>query len=205
MSLRDATDLFSEWADKGKDRGMEKGHAHSVHEMLKIADLPRKSNFTAIDVGCGNGWVCRLIGEDDFCSRIVGVDGSQKMVEKAKSLDADGEYYVAKLPHWKPDTAFDLIHSMEFLYYLEEPEKMLKIFHDIWLKSGGMAVIGIDHYLENEDSLEWAEALNVHMSTRSEKQWEKAMLDAGFVDVSLHRVGVKDGFVGTLAMVGHKS
>ena len=186
MSLRDATDLFSEWADKGKDRGMEKGHANSVHEMLKIADLPRKSNFTAIDVGCGNGWVCRLIGEDDFCSRIVGVDGSQKMVEKAKSLDANGEYYVAKLPHWRP-------------------EKMLKIFHDIWLKSGGMAVIGIDHYLENEDSLDWAEALNVHMSTRSEKQWEKAMLDAGFVDVSLHRVGVKDGFVGTLAMVGHKS
>ena len=82
---------------------------------------------------------------------------------------------------------------------------MLKIFHDIWLKSGGMAVIGIDHYLENEDSLDWAEALNVHMSTRSEKQWEKAMLDAGFVDVSLHRVGVRDGFVGTLAMVGYKS
>ena len=52
MSQREATDLFSEWADKGKDLGMEKGHAASVHDMLKIAGIPRNTDFTAIDVGC---------------------------------------------------------------------------------------------------------------------------------------------------------
>ena len=35
MSLRSATDLFSEWADVGRDEGMERGHSASVEVMLK--------------------------------------------------------------------------------------------------------------------------------------------------------------------------
>ena len=34
MSLRPATDLFSEWADVGRDEGMERGHSASVDVML---------------------------------------------------------------------------------------------------------------------------------------------------------------------------
>ena len=30
-------------------------------------------------------------------------------------------------------------------------ENMLKLFHDNWLEDGGWAVIGIDHYAENEE------------------------------------------------------
>ena len=33
---------------------------------------------------------------------------------------------------------------MEFLYYLEDPENMLKLFYRDWLQKGGWAVIGID-------------------------------------------------------------
>ena len=95
-------------------------------------------------------------------------------------------------------------HSMEFLYYLKDPHSMLNMFHDTWLKSGGMMVAGVDHYLENEDSLSWPDALDVHMTTMSEAQWHEAMLGAGFVDVRMHRVGLKDGFVGTLVMIGRK-
>ena len=35
MGLRSATDLFSEWADSGRDVGMEQGHAASVEAMLE--------------------------------------------------------------------------------------------------------------------------------------------------------------------------
>lgn len=81
---------------------------------------------------------------------------------------------------------------------------MLKIFHDSWLKSGGILVAGVDHYLENEDSLTWPDALDVHMTTLSEEQWYEAMREAGFVNVSMHRFGLKEGFVGTLVMTGQK-
>ena len=37
MAERDATEVFSEWALRDRDLGMESGHAASVHEMLSIA------------------------------------------------------------------------------------------------------------------------------------------------------------------------
>ncbi|NCG00925.1 MAG: methyltransferase domain-containing protein [Euryarchaeota archaeon] len=204
MSQRDATDVFSEWADKGKDAGMEKGHARSVHAMLELAGIPRNSHYSAIDVGCGNGWVCRTIAEDKMCSHVVGVDGSSRMVEKAHALDEQGEYHLALLPDWEPSGRFDLIHSMEFLYYLHDPQTMLKLFNEKWLNNGGMLVAGVDHYLENENSLSWPEALNVHMTTLSIDQWKTAMVDAGFIDVEVHQVGKKEGFIGTLVLLGKK-
>jgi trans-aconitate methyltransferase len=204
MSQRDATDVFSEWADKGKDAGMEKGHARSVHAMLELAGIPRNSHYSAIDVGCGNGWVCRTIAEDKMCSHVVGVDGSSRMIEKAHALDEQGEYHLALLPDWEPSQRFDLIHSMEFLYYLHDPQTMLKLFNEKWLNNGGMLVAGVDHYLENENSLSWPEALNVHMTTLSIGQWETAMVDAGFIDVEVHQVGKKEGFIGTLVLLGKK-
>ena len=50
--MRQATDVFSEWADIGKDAGMEKGHAPAVSEILAAAFEEmghRESGFDAID------------------------------------------------------------------------------------------------------------------------------------------------------------
>ena len=204
MSTRPATELFSEWATRNKDEGMERGHAASVKAMLDLA-LPRVTTpYSAVDVGCGNGWVCRVLESNDSCQRAVGVDGSEAMIEKAKTL-GDGEFHLALLPDWKPSTTFDFLHSMEFLYYLHDPAAMLKTIHDEWLNDAGVMVAGVDHYLENEDSHGWPEALNVHMTMLSEDQWEDAMVAAGFTDVEMHRVAAKDGFVGTLVMIGTKA
>ena len=183
---------------------MERGHAASVKAMLDLA-LPRVNTpYSAVDVGCGNGWVCRALESHETCLRAVGVDGSEAMIEKAKAL-GDGEFHLALLPEWKPATAFDFLHSMEFLYYLHDPATMLKIIHDEWLNKAGVMVAGVDHYLENEDSHGWPEALNVHMTMLSEAQWRDAMIAAGFTDVEMHRVAAKDGFVGTLVMIGTKA
>ena len=204
MSTRPATELFSEWAIRNKDEGMERGHAASVKAMLDLA-LPRVGTpYSAVDVGCGNGWVCRVLESNDSCQRAVGVDGSEAMIEKAKTL-GDGEFHLALLPDWKPSTTFDFLHSMEFLYYLRDPAAMLKTIHDEWLNDAGVMVAGVDHYLENEDSHGWPEALNVHMTMLSKDQWEDAMVAAGFTDVEMHRVAAKDGFVGTLVMIGTKA
>mgnify|MGYP006146199319 CR=1 FL=1 len=203
MTVRKATDVFSEWALRDRDEGMEEGHAKSVNDMLKMVIPKFTSPFSVIDVGCGNGWVCRYLESIENCYKAVGVDGSKEMILKAK-IKGDGEFHLAQLPFWKPSIKFDLIHSMEFLYYLHDPFEMLKIFYEEWLKPGGILIAGIDHYSENTISLGWPKALNVNMSTFSENEWRKAMLDAGFIDVKIQRVGLKEGFVGTLAMFGQK-
>ena len=37
MATRDATEVFSEWALRNRDEGMESGHANSVNEMLNLS------------------------------------------------------------------------------------------------------------------------------------------------------------------------
>jgi trans-aconitate methyltransferase len=183
---------------------MESGHAKSVNEMLEIAIPELKTPFSAIDVGCGNGWLCRKLTSLDDCNKVVGIDGSKEMIAKAKQK-GEGEFHLATLPGWQPPQKFDLIHSMEFLYYLKEPLEILKIFFNEWLEDQGILIAGIDHYLENTASHDWPQSLNVHMTTLSEEQWKQGMIDAGFIDVEIRRVGVKSGFVGTLAIFGRKS
>jgi len=205
--MRDATEVFSEWAGNGKDEGMERGHAASVEEMLSLAFATNNLSqrpFAAIDIGCGNGWVVRKLQKMKNCQFAKGVDGAITMIEKAKEIDPEGNYSIAKLPQWKPKNPVDFIHSMEFLYYLQDPITMLKIIHDEWLTNGGVFVAGIDHYFENTDSLEWPTALDVHMTTLSQQQWREAMESAGFSDIVITKTGVKDGFIGTLTMLGVK-
>ena len=203
MTKRDATELFSEWALRDRDLGMESGHATSVGEMLSMALSRMEGTFSAIDVGCGNGWVCRALEDNEDCEVAIGVDGSEEMIRKARKR-GDGEFHHARLPGWAPSQRFDLVHSMEFLYYLDDPLAMLAEIQEHWMEPGGVLVAGVDHYLENEDSLDWPVGLSVHMTTLSEEEWRQGMIEAGFVDVETRRVGVKEGFAGTLAMFGRK-
>ena len=205
MERRPATDVFHDWALRGKDEGMERGHAQSVAEMIDFISVKseqRGTNFSAVDVGCGNGWVVRILADIQLCQQAIGIDGAKAMIEKAKSIDSVNQYIFAGLPDYSPIEKFDYVHSMEFLYYLEEPEKMLQVFYDDWLKEGGWAVIGIDHYMENEDSLSWPEHVGVNMATRTINQWEVAWKKAGFNNVEHWIAGGKEGV--TLVFVGQK-
>ena len=200
MGTREATDLFSEWADIGRDEGMEKGHTASVEAMLKGLLEGWSSPFTAIDIGCGNGWVVRRLKAHALCTHASGVDGAPSMIEKARTVDPDGDYVEAMLPDWTPSQPVDLIHSMECLYYLHDPLAFLKTVHQSWMKPGGRIVIGVDHYLENPASHDWGPSLNVHMALMSIEEWMNGLLEAGFTDVRHEQVGEKEGWSGTLVL-----
>ena len=62
---RSPTIVFGEWAELGRDEGMEKGHQQSVDEMLSMV-LKGRKQFSFIDAGCGNGWL-----RADIVSRAV--------------------------------------------------------------------------------------------------------------------------------------
>ena len=204
MEHKSATEVFSEWALIGKDEGMERGHAPSVKAMLELA-LPKvQNNFSVIDLGCGNGWVTRMLSELG-AAHSEGVDGAIEMISKARLTDSNHKYSHGLLPDWKPDMKFDLVHSMEFLYYLEDPVEMIAKIHDEWLNDGGILVAGVDHYKEHEESLTWPEHVGVHMTTLDISQWRNAMNSAGFIDVEIHQVAAHDDFPGTLVMLGQAS
>ena len=204
MEKKAAVDVFSQWALIGKDEGMERGHAASVKAMLELAIPKLNDGFSAIDLGCGNGWVTRMLSELG-AGHSEGVDGSNEMINKATSKDSNHKYSQGLLPDWSPGRRFDLVHTMEFLYYLDDPAGMLSIIHDEWLEENGILVAGVDHYLEHEESLTWPEHVGVHMTTLSIDDWKSAMVNAGFKDVEIHQVAGKENFPGTLVMLGRAS
>ena len=204
MSEISAVDLFSSWAEMGKDEGMENGHAPSVEFMITKSMPKLNDDFSAIDIGCGNGWLVRKLNMFENCLKCTGIDGSESMIAKAKNIDADGDYFCQKLPGWAPNEKVDFVISMEFLYYLKNPLKFLSELNKNWLNENGILAIGIDHYLENTSSLSWSESLGVSMTTLSIQEWTNGFEDAGFSNVEFYKYGAKENWTGTLVIVAQK-
>jgi len=196
-------DVFNSWVLNGKDEGMEKNHSIAVHSMIQMLIGKSNKQFSFIDAGCGNGWAIRKVNLYDLCSYSVGVDGSKNMINKAKKVDPIGNYICSDLMEWKPKEKVDYVHSMEVLYYFENPSKLLKHIYDFWLKKDGTLIVGIDFYKENIISHSWPESLNTTMTLLSKKEWFKCFTQSGFNNVELSQINSSNDFEGTLVIKGN--
>jgi len=196
-------DVFNSWVSNGKDEGMEKNHSLAVHSMIQMLIGKSNKQFSFIDAGCGNGWVVRKVNLYDLCSYSIGVDGSKNMIDKAKKIDPTGNYICSDLMKWKPKEKVDFVHSMEVLYYFENPSKLLKHIYDFWLKKEGTLIVGVDFYKENIISHSWPESLNSTMTLLSKKEWFKCFTQSGFSNVELSQINSSNDFAGTLVIKGN--
>lgn len=202
--LKNPVEFFGNWAEIGKDEGMEKGHANSVQFMIDKILENRSKSFTFLDAGCGNGWVVRKMKEVELCTYSAGIDGAKKMIEKAKSIDEISDYFCSDLLDWKINKSYDVIHSMEVFYYFENPEKIIKKIYDEWLKDNGTFIFGIDHYKENKSAINWPQECGVFMKTLSIEEWKEILFNAGFKNIEYWQVGQKDDWAGTLVFQAQK-
>ena len=205
--MRIATEVFGEWAEKGKDIGMEKGHALAVEDMISFATQERinlKRNFSFLDLGCGNGWVVRMLENNQLCVRSVGIDGAKQMIEKASEGTSRSEFLLENIDTYSSPDKFDLIHSMEVLYYLENPALTVKKIADSWLNEGGRLIAGIDLYFENQESHSWEEKVGTKMMMLKEAEWIEIFSSAGLKDVKSWRSNQSQTWAGTLVLTGKK-
>jgi len=205
--MRIATEVFGEWADQGKDIGMEKGHALAVEDMISFAIQERaslKRNFSFLDLGCGNGWVVRKVENNPLCVRSVGIDGAKQMIQKAKNSDKKSEYLHENIDTYNSPEKFDLIHSMEVLYYLKNPALTLKNITDSWLNKGGRLIAGVDLYDENQESHSWEEKVGTKMMMLKEAEWMEIFSSAGLREVESWRSNQSQDWAGTLVLTGKK-
>ena len=200
--MRNATDIFNEWALVGKDIGMEKNHEAAVKEMLSYLTRGQEAPFSFIDAGCGNGWVVRKMKEHPLCEKAIGVDGALDMIRKANTIDPGGTYFCSDLLKWFPKEKVDFIHSMEVMYYFKNPGELINHMKLNWLKPGGKMIMGVDFYQEHERSHTWPTDLETHMTLLSEKNWISLFNDHGFSHIDNFRANVHDNFPGTLVISG---
>ena len=207
MKTKFATDLFNDWAINGKDRGMEEGHSPSVDRMIKIIQekiSKNKSRLSVLDIGCGNGWMLRKVLSIFPNSKGLGIDGAVNMIENAKERDPRGNYLCMDLNSWQSSDKYDIIISMEVMYYLEDPKGFIKSLFKNTLNKGGGIIVGMDHYKENTQSLSWPDDLNVHMNTLSINQWFDIFNDAGYTDVEYEQFNGRKELAGTLIISATK-
>ncbi len=207
MKTKLATDLFDEWAVIGKDVGMEEGHSVSVERMIEIANqeiYKRTLTPSVLDIGCGNGWMLRKILSMYPNSNGLGIDGSENMIKNARQRDPNGNYLCRDLNLWKTSDKYNIIISMEVIYYLQNPMKFIKTLFDNTLNKEGVIVVGMDHYKENIESLSWPSDLNLHMSTLSIEEWVSIFNEAGFSNVSYEQFNSKEDWAGTLIINARK-
>ena len=200
--------LFDVWANTGRSEEMEKGHGTTVNQFLDKLSL--KENFRFLDIGCGNGWVIRKMSQNPFCAKAIGIDKSKMMIKNAKSkISSEKEiYFSTELEIWNTKEKFDVIFSMESLYYSVPMEPALeKVFK--LLKKNGIFYCGTDFYSDNTLTTRWVKDMNIPMDLRSEKEWKQMFREVGFITRSKHVTDSKNKSkwkrqFGTLFVIGRK-
>lgn len=108
--------------------------------------LPPLGGKRVVDLGCGFGWFARWAA-DQGAARVVGIDLSENMIERARRETADGrvEYRIADLETLDlPAAAYDLAYSSLAFHYLEDFGRLVRTVHRA-LDPGARFVFTIEH------------------------------------------------------------
>ena len=197
---------FNLWATDGRDEKMEKNHLESVNKMIDIIETKNKilkEHFKFLDIGCGNGWVVRKFLDYNNCKYSMGIDGAENMIKKAKSYDI-GNFEKRNIESYNYKYKFDIIFSMETLYYIKNISTFFQNLYNNGLNNKGMFIMGIDHYSENTPSLDWGEKYNLDLNTLSINEWHDLFSNHGFKNISMHQHGKNNDWQGTLIIAGEK-
>lgn len=117
---------------------MEQEHLPIVLPVLDRMRLESEDNV--LDVGCGAGWLVRLLSEQLPEGRVVGVDLADEMIRRARRNNADLEnamFVIGEAEEIPWDANF-FTHaiSVEAAYYWPDPRAALREIHRV-LREGG--------------------------------------------------------------------
>lgn len=112
--------------------------------------LPPQTNLTVLDLGCGTGACSAFL--KPIAERLIGVDASAQMVQKARSTgtyDAlEQQDILDYLTHTK--TKFDLIIAADVFCYLNKLDDIFKEVHH-HLKANGLFLFTVEANLDKTD------------------------------------------------------
>jgi trans-aconitate 2-methyltransferase len=92
------------------------------------------------DLGCGTGAVTAMLKERWPEARVTGVDSSQAMLDRARTLEADVDWLERDLNEWEPEAPADLLYSNAVLHWLDSHETLFPRLLS-GLKTGGVLAV----------------------------------------------------------------
>ena len=85
-----------------------------------IGRIPLESPRVVYDLGCGTGSGTVILKERWPGARVTGVDASESMLERTRSLDADVSWQHSDLNTWEPSAPTDLLFSNAVFHWLDD-------------------------------------------------------------------------------------
>lgn len=99
--------------------------------------VPQNTKQSILDLGCGTGALTAELAE--LRERIVGVDGSQNMINKAREEFGDIEFKVCDALALPFEKEFDVVFSNAVFHWISDHDALLKNIHKA-LKPQGLLV-----------------------------------------------------------------
>ncbi len=126
ITIQNIKNFFNSIADK-RDDWTKKSHYFHFEDSLMLKEIiPENSNV--LEVGCGNG---RLLGKLNV--KGVGIDLSEKMINKAKNLYPHLKFYTGDINEssklLRDEKKFDYIIITDTVGYFEDIQKTLELLH----------------------------------------------------------------------------
>ena len=114
-------------------------------ERIKLAQLGLEKGMKVLDLGCGPGFIARLLVEDFPGIKLTGIDLDLELLEIAKNELKDSKSLVRlvhssaeKIPF--PDNYFDFVYARLVFQHIPEPSLVSREVFRV-LKPGGIFVI----------------------------------------------------------------
>ena len=180
---------FNRWAAAGQGEEMESHHLPIVLPMLPLMNLGVRE--TVLDVGCGAGWLCRMLASELRESKVVGLDVSDEMIERARAASTNFASLsflvggVDQIP--SEDDVFTKVISVESSYYWPDPARGIQEIFRV-LAPGGSAWILINYYRDNVHCHQWGKEYKISSHLLWADEWAGLFRQSGFTSVEHRRI-----------------
>lgn len=102
-----------------------------------VEKVPNNKNQTILDLGCGTGSLTYELSKK--CKKVIGIDSSSDMLEKAKSLYSEIEFYKIDALDIAFEDSFDIVFSNAVFHWIKNQKVLLtKIYTS--LRSNGKLI-----------------------------------------------------------------
>lgn len=102
---------------------------HAAPQLRPALDLlgriPIANAETVVDLGCGSGALFPALRARFATARLMGIDSSPAMLERARAVDPDVELVEADAAFWRPGSTVDLIVANASLQLISGHERLI--------------------------------------------------------------------------------
>lgn len=105
-----------------------------------LAQVPLATANRIVDLGCGTGNVTVILKQMFPTADVLGVDGSEAMLEKARAAAPDCRFATGDFSTWAPEQRSDLIYSNAALHWVTDHDILFPRLLSLLAPGGVLAI-----------------------------------------------------------------